>query len=122
MQSGTELYYGQPVVDVCADADDIQYITISTKSGLKHLSAKIYIDCTGDGDVAAWAGAEFVCGDKFGRFQPGTLRYYPAVKVDDNILDYGDNTNHVALNTVDSDSITVSEIEARNMIYEQIKI
>ena len=35
--------------------------------------AKVYIDCTGDGDLAAWAGADFVIGDESGSVQEGTL-------------------------------------------------
>ena len=94
---------------------------ISTKSGLKRLGAKIFIDCTGDGDMAAFAGAEFIAGDGRGVFQPGTLRYYPVVDAQDKILNYGDNRNHVPINITDSDSITKSEIASRKMIFEQMK-
>lgn len=35
------------------------------------------IDCTGDGDICAWAGAAYECGDaESGILQPGTVRYY----------------------------------------------
>lgn len=37
------------------------------------------------------------------------------------IINYGDNENHIKLNTVDSDSITKSEIESRRMIFEQME-
>ena len=119
--SGVSLYYGQSVVDAETDNGRIQSILISTKSGLKRLGAKIFIDCTGDGDLAAFAGAEFIAGDGKGVFQPGTLRYYPAVDADDKILNYGDNRNHVPINITDSDSITKSEIASRKMIFEQMK-
>ena len=34
------------------------------------------VDCTGDGDVCAWAGAPYECGESETDLQPGTLRYY----------------------------------------------
>ena len=121
IESGVSLYYGQSVVDAETVNGRIQRILIATKSGLKRLGAKIFIDCTGDGDMAAFAGAEFIAGDGRGVFQPGTLRYYPVVDAQDKILNYGDNRNHVPINITDSDSITKSEIASRKMIFEQMK-
>lgn len=120
-ESGVILFYGQSVVDAETDGDRIKHILISTKSGLKRLSADIFIDCTGDGDLAAFTGAEFIAGDGSGTFQPGTLRYYPAVEAKDKILNHGDNRNHVPINTTDSDSITQSEIAARQMLFRQMQ-
>lgn len=68
LESGVSLYYGQSVVDTEVNAGKVESILISTKSGLKRLSADIFIDCTGDGDLAAFAGAEFVAGDGNGNF------------------------------------------------------
>ena len=121
IESGVSLYYGQSVVDAETVNGRIQRILIATKSGLKRVGAKIFIDCTGDGDMAACAGAEFIAGDGRGVFQPGTLRYYPVVDAQDKILNYGDNRNHVPINITDSDSITKSEIASRKMIFEQMK-
>lgn len=120
LESGVELYYGQSLVDAKSENGTVESILISTKSGLKKLQAKIYIDCTGDGDLAAFAGAAFAAGDGCGTFQPGTLRYYPAVDARDKILNYGDNRNHVGLDVTDSDCVTHSEIAARKMIYQQM--
>lgn len=121
LESGVNLYYGQSVVDAEVNMGKVESILISTKSGLKRLSAIIFIDCTGDGDLAAFAGAEFAAGAENGDFQPGTLRFYPAVDADNKILNYGNNKNHVKLNVTDSDSITRSEIESRRMIYEKME-
>ena len=121
IESGVSLYYGQSVVDAETSDGRIESILISTKAGLKRLRAKIFIDCTGDGDLAAFSGAGFAAGNGNGVFQPGTLRYYPAVDADDKILNYGDNRNHVKLDVTDSDSITRSEIASRKMIFEQMK-
>lgn len=121
IESGVELYYGQPVVDVCVQDEKIEYITIATRSGLKKLKASVYIDCTGDGEIAAFAGNDFLSGNGNGVFQPGTLRYYPAVDAKDKILYYGDNLNQISLNSTDSDAITNAEIQARRLIFEQMQ-
>lgn len=122
LESGVSLYYGQPVVAAETNGKMITSIKIATKSGLKELKSKVFIDCTGDGELACFSGAEFISGDGQGTFQPGTLRFYPAVDAKDNILNYGDNKNHVKLNITDSDSVTKSEIESRRMLYEQMKL
>lgn len=47
-------------------------LVVSNKKGLSAYRARVYVDCTGDGDLAAWAGAAFEKGDKSGGLQPGT--------------------------------------------------
>jgi hypothetical protein len=62
-------------VDVDVDPHDgasVSGIRVAGKSGLRRLKAHVYIDCTGDGDLAAWAGAPFLKGDAHGELQPGT--------------------------------------------------
>jgi glycine/D-amino acid oxidase-like deaminating enzyme len=50
----------------------VSAIVTTDKQGLKALRAKVYVDGTGDGDLAAWAGAEFEKGDADGTLQPAT--------------------------------------------------
>jgi hypothetical protein len=50
----------------------VNALVVSNKSGLTALKAKVYIDCSGDADLAAWAGADFQKGDELGQMQPGT--------------------------------------------------
>lgn len=47
-------------------------LVVSNKKGLSALRAKVYVDCSGDADLCAWAGAEFHKGDHLGQMQPGT--------------------------------------------------
>ena len=51
----------------------VDAIVVANKAGMTTYKAKIFIDCTGDGDLAAWAGADFVKGDNSGSMQEGTL-------------------------------------------------
>ncbi|MFH1008836.1 MAG: FAD-dependent oxidoreductase [Candidatus Latescibacterota bacterium] len=43
------------------------------KSGLFAIRALVFVDCTGDGDLAAFAGAPYEKGDPEGSLMPGTL-------------------------------------------------
>ncbi|WP_139990685.1 FAD-dependent oxidoreductase [Paenibacillus paridis] len=55
------------------DEGNIKALVVLNKSGLQAFRAAVYIDCTGDGDVAAWAGAEYNKGDEVtGDLQPAT--------------------------------------------------
>lgn len=51
----------------------VDAIIVANKAGLSAYKAKVFIDCTGDGDLAAWAGADFMKGDETGAVQQGTL-------------------------------------------------
>jgi hypothetical protein len=47
-----------------AQANDA--LMVETKAGRQAVRAGIFIDCSGDGDLAAWAGAPFEIGDEHG--------------------------------------------------------
>jgi hypothetical protein len=48
------------------DAGRIHAIFVETKAGRQAIAARIFIDCSGDGDLAAWAGAAYEVGDNEG--------------------------------------------------------
>jgi FAD-dependent oxidoreductase family protein len=68
--------------------DEVNNLIVTNKSGLQAYRAKVYIDCTGDGDLAAWAGASFEKGDDSGRMQPAT-HCFVITNVDECALDKG---------------------------------
>jgi len=52
----------------------IERLLVANKAGIKGYGAKVFVDCTGDADIAAWAGAEFHKGDDAtGELMPVTL-------------------------------------------------
>jgi len=51
----------------------VDSIVVANKRGLSAYKAKLFIDCTGDGDLSAWSGADFMKGDETGAVQKGTL-------------------------------------------------
>jgi hypothetical protein len=71
--SGAGFSFLTQCVAVEAQAGRIERAICWGKSGLFAVQAKVYVDCTGDGDLCAWAGAPFEKGDPAGRMQPPTL-------------------------------------------------
>jgi hypothetical protein len=61
------------LVAVDSDGGKITAAVLAGKSGLFAVKARVYLDCTGDGDLAAWAGAPFEKGDEHGAMMAGTL-------------------------------------------------
>jgi hypothetical protein len=51
---------------------NVETLLISNKKGLQALKAKVFIDCSGDADLVAWAGADFHLGDDSGDMMPAT--------------------------------------------------
>lgn len=62
--------------DVIMDGDTIRGVILESKSGREAVMAKVVIDCTGDGDIAARAGAGYVKGrESDGAMQPATIMF-----------------------------------------------
>jgi hypothetical protein len=61
------------VNDVVMDGDRVEGVMIVNKNGRTLLTADYFIDCSGDGVVAAMAGAPFELGDAAGTLQPVSL-------------------------------------------------
>jgi len=72
-ESGAKFIFQSRLVAVQAEAGLVDCVICHAKSGFFAVKAKVYIDCTGDGDLATWAGAEFEKGDEDGQLQSGTL-------------------------------------------------
>lgn len=73
-ESGATVLFNTQLGAVETDEDGrVQALITASKNGLQALQAKVYIDCTGDADVAAWAGAEYLKGDTgTGELMPAT--------------------------------------------------
>jgi hypothetical protein len=59
-------------VDTLVQGDRVTGVVVSTKRGLAAISAKVVVDCTGDADVAYFAGAETMMENEAPRM-PSTL-------------------------------------------------
>ena len=72
LEAGVSLFYHFTLVDVLLSEESIKYAILHSKSGFSAVSAKVFIDSTGDGDLAALAGCDFEMGDDQGGCQPMT--------------------------------------------------
>ena len=71
--AGIAFTFHTQLVDVRMNGSRIEEAICAGKSGLFAIRAKAYVDCTGDGDLAARAGANYEQGDADGNMMPGTL-------------------------------------------------
>ena len=60
------LFHALGAAVVMADDKRINALMVETKAGRLAVLANIFIDCSGDGDLAAWAGAPYEIGDDQG--------------------------------------------------------
>ncbi len=71
--SGAQLRLHTFVADVEKKENEITSLVTASKSGFEKWQAKVFLDCTGDGDVGALAGCRFHMGrESDGHRQPGT--------------------------------------------------
>lgn len=86
-EAGVELMLHTFVADVVAEDRNVRGVVVANKDGLGYVPATLVIDCTGDGDVAARAGARFDYGrESDGAAQPMTL-FFRIKNVDDDAVD-----------------------------------
>jgi hypothetical protein len=81
-EAGVEVLLRAMVTGVVMDGDKLEGLTIQTKSGTSLVLAKAFIDASGDGDVAALAGAEFMLGRKTDGLTQPITSYFRLLNVD----------------------------------------
>lgn len=72
-EAGVKFLFFANMVDVIKEDGQVISVIIASKSGLYAVSAKAFVDCTGDGDLCAMAGAPYVQGDEEGNVMGATL-------------------------------------------------
>ena len=94
LESGVKVHLQTPVVAAYRDASSrrIETLVTESKSGRRAWRAKTFVDCSGDGDLAALAGCGFDMGwTPEGWGQPATLNALVVVDDGDRIVDYVSN-------------------------------
>ncbi len=74
-EAGVNILLHTAAIDVLTEGNRISGITLYNKSGVSKLKAKIYVDATGDGDIAYMAGAPWEKGNIEGKAQPMTMKF-----------------------------------------------
>lgn len=88
LESGAEVLLHCTLVDVLRNGNSIEQLVVQTKSGLGGIVGRTFIDATGDGDLLACAGANFVTGS-----EPGVMASLDQTglnKVHEESTTYGD--------------------------------
>ncbi len=79
--NGVEFLFNTTVAGISKDCEQasgqtrLTSVHVANKAGISVIEASVFIDCTGDADLAAWAGAEFEYGDETGDVQPASHCY-----------------------------------------------
>ncbi|MFH1739661.1 MAG: FAD-dependent oxidoreductase [bacterium] len=73
LEASVRFAFDTRLIDLETKNDGVGLAVLAAKSGIFAVKAKLFIDCTGDGDLAAWAGAPFEKGDADGNTMAGTL-------------------------------------------------
>jgi ribulose 1,5-bisphosphate synthetase/thiazole synthase len=71
--AGVTFTFHTQLIDVEVEDGQVRHAVCAGKSGLFAVRAKVFIDGTGDGDLAVLAGAPYEKGDEAGHAMPGTL-------------------------------------------------
>lgn len=75
LSAGVEVLFHALAAGVVMDGDRrVQALLLETKSGRYAVTGRAFIDASGDGDLAAWAGAPYALGDGHGNMlYPSTM-------------------------------------------------
>lgn len=74
-EAGVDLLLHTSVIDVVAAEEKISHVVLYSKSGISTLNAQVYVDATGDGDIAYHAGAIWEQGNDDQKVQPMTMKF-----------------------------------------------
>jgi len=72
---GVDLLFHALGAGVVAEAGALTALIVETKSGRRAIRGRVFIDCSGDGDLAAWSGAPFELGDDGGNLLYPTMMF-----------------------------------------------
>jgi len=77
LEAGVDVLFFTSLVDVAVEENRIEHVIVYNKGGLRAIQARAVVDATGDGDVAARSGCEFVKGRESDNLMtPATLMFH----------------------------------------------
>ncbi len=74
-ETGVRVFFHAQFLDAVKEGDRLSHIIIADKSGIRAIRGDVFIDCTGDADVAVRSGVDYVLGDGQGTMQPATMNF-----------------------------------------------
>jgi hypothetical protein len=129
-KEGVKLRLHSWVAAPMLDGSRVTGVIVESKSGRQAIAADVVIDATGDGDIAAKAGAPFMSPDLKGDHMGMSLMYrlgglpsdiegaYGGIRIGDRVVKWGPGFDGDGL---DVESLTKAEVETRLKLFEQIQ-
>ena len=74
-RAGVSIFYHCWFADALRHSARIDAVIVQSKSGRGAIRAKVFVDCTGDADVAYGCGVPTIMGDQSGQTLPATMMY-----------------------------------------------
>jgi hypothetical protein len=129
-KEGVKLRLHSCAVAPMLDGARVTGVIVESKSGRQAIAADILIDCTGDGDMAARAGAPFMGpatqGDRMnmslmyrlGGLPSAVKGHYGGIRIGDRVTRWGPGFGGDGLNV---ENLTRAEVETRLKLWDQIQ-
>jgi hypothetical protein len=129
-KEGVKLRLHSWVVAPMLDGSRVTGIIVHSKSGRQAIAADIVIDCTGDGDIAAAAGAPFMSPAASGDRMAMSLMYglggvpatiqgaFGGMRKGDHVVRWGPR---IAGDGTDVETLTRAEVEARLKLWDDVQ-
>src|SRR5882757_9507469 len=117
---GVDLLLHTFVHQVRAGEGEVHSVFVTNKSGITEIRAEIFLDCSGDGDLATLAGADFSKGGDKGEFQPISLMFRLSNVETEPLLSFvKTNPGYFALGESEVIRANRSDEELAASLYEQ---
>jgi hypothetical protein len=128
-KEGVALRLHSWVVGPMLDGARVMGVIVESKSGRQAIAADIVIDATGDGDIAARAGAPFMGpadkGDRMGMSlmyvlggMTSSVKDSGGIRLGDRVVKWGPGFSGDGL---DAENLTRAEVESRLKLWEQVQ-
>jgi hypothetical protein len=112
------------------DGSRVTGVIVHSKSGRQAIAADVVIDCTGDGDLAAFAGAPFMGPSATGDRMQMSLMYrvggvpstvtgsFDGIRIGDRVVRWGPGFGG---DGIDVENLTRAEVETRLKLWDQVQ-
>jgi hypothetical protein len=129
-KEGVKLRLHSWVAAPMLDGTHVTGVIVESQSGRQAIAADVVIDATGDGDIAARAGAPFMSPNRKGDHMGMSLMYrlgglpsgiegaYGGIRIGDRVVKWGPGFDGDGL---DVESLTKAEVETRLKLFEQVQ-
>ncbi len=129
-KEGVNLRLHSWVVAPMLDGSRVTGVVVHSKSGRQAIRADVVIDCTGDGDIAAAAGAPFMSPAVTGDRMRMTLMYglgglpsslkgsFDGIRKGDHVVRWGP---YIQGDGIDVETLTRVEVEARLKVWDEVQ-